>query len=426
MPPGAAKLTSLGITRAHGALVEDVDGNQLIDFAGGIGTLVLGHTPDAVVRATRTQIGELLHMCNIVATAEPTVRLAERLCELAPMPGTKRVVLMNSGAEAIETAVHICRAATKRQGIVVFDGAYHGRTNLTMAMTSKFALFKRGFGPFAPEVYRLPFPNTYRRPTGQGVHDFVADAIRNLEHSFTAIVDPGHVAAIVVEPVLGEGGFLPAPTPWLAALREWCDRTGMLLVFDEVQTGIGRTGKLWASLHTGVVPDLMATSKSLGGGLPLSAVVGRAEVMDAPHPGGLGGTFSGNPVACVAALAILDTVATEAFERRALHVGNRMRAALESIAARHPTWVGDVRGLGPMLAVELVKDRAAKTPWPEAPPVVTAAALQRGLIVLRAGLFSNCVRLLPPLNVEDDVLDEALAVLSTSFDDAAAVLGRSE
>jgi 4-aminobutyrate aminotransferase/(S)-3-amino-2-methylpropionate transaminase len=416
MPPGAARLTPLGVARGRGALIDDLDGNTLIDFAGGIGTLVLGHAPPAVVDAVTAQAHDLLHVCHIVATTEPAVALAERLCALAPIDGPVRAVLMNSGAEAVEAAVSICRSATRRQGIVVFDGAYHGRTNLTMAMTSKFALFKKGFGPFAPEVYRFPFPNVYRRPAGMTPDAFVAAYIEGLDHAFTAIVDPGHVAAVVVEVVQGEGGFIPAPPAWLAALRERCDAHGMALVFDEVQTGIGRTGRLWASQHSGVRPDLMTVAKSLGGGLPLSAVVGRAALMDAPHPGGLGGTFSANPVACAAALAVLDRVATPAFEARAEAIGARLRAALEVVAARHPTWIGDVRGLGPMLAVELVRDVAKRTPWPEGPPAIAAAALQRGLVLLRAGLYSNCVRLLPPLDLADDLLDEAIGVIHQSFD----------
>ena len=278
-PSGAAKLTQLGVASAHGAAVTDLDGNVLLDLAGGIGTLAVGHTPESVVRAVQSQAAELLHMCAIVASYEPAVALAERLNALAPGAFAKRTVLMNSGAEALETAVHICRSATRRQGVVVFDGAYHGRTNLTLAMTSKFALFKRGFGPFAPEVYRLPYPNAYRRPPGMDDDAWLSWQLEQLDHGFTAVVDPQHVACVVVEPVLGEGGFVPAPAAWLRRLRELCDQHGMLLVADEVQCGLGRTGQLWAIEHAGVAPDLLATAKSLGGGLPISAVVGRAEVM---------------------------------------------------------------------------------------------------------------------------------------------------
>jgi 4-aminobutyrate aminotransferase / (S)-3-amino-2-methylpropionate transaminase / 5-aminovalerate transaminase len=421
MPAGAAKLTPIAVASAHGAVVTDVDGNRLLDFAGGIGTLAVGHTPASVVAAVREQAGELLHMCAIVASYEPMVALAERLNELAPGDFPHRTALMNSGAEAVETAVHICRSHTRRQGVVVFDGAYHGRTNLTMAMTSKFGLFKKGFGPFAPEVYRLPFPNTYRRPEEMSEQAWVAWHIEQLEHGFTAVVDPSHVAAVFIEPVLGEGGFHPAPAAWLQRLRALCDQHGMLLVVDEVQTGMGRTGALWAIEHSSVVPDLLLTAKSLAAGLPLSAVVGRAEVMQAPHPGGLGGTYSGNPLACAAALAAIEIIRQPGFLAGARRLGERMREALLQLQRRYPNWIGDVRGLGPMLAMELVRD--GKTPWLESTQAVNAETLQRGLITIRAGLYSNCVRLLPPLDLPDEQVDEAMAVLRESVDAVAVRLG---
>lgn len=422
MPAGAAKLTPIAVAEAHGAVVVDVDGNRLLDLAGGIGSLALGHTPARVVAAIQEQAAKLLHMCSIVATYEPMVAVAERLCALAPGDLPRRVALMNSGAEALETAVHVARSFTRRQGIVVFDGAYHGRTNLTLAMTSKFNLFKRGHGPFAPEVYRLPFPDLYRRPPGISAEAWTAWHIDRLAHGFTAIVDPAHVAAVVIEPVLGEGGFLPAPPAWLRALRGLCDHHGMLLVCDEVQCGLGRTGKLWASEHAGVVPDLLTTAKSLASGMPLSAVIGRADVMQAPHPGGLGGTFSGNPLACVAALASLEAIAEPTFLARAAALGERLRARLLAIQARHPRVVGDVRGLGTMLAIELVKDPETREPWPEATQAINAATLQRGLITIRAGLHSNCVRLLPPLDLADEVADEAMDVVDAAVDAALAGL----
>jgi len=421
-PPGAAKLTPIAIASAHGAVVTDVDGNQFLDMAGGIGTLAVGHTPTAVVEALKAQAEKLIHMCAIVATYEPAVALCERLNAIAPGDFAKRTVLMNSGAEALETAVHICRSFTKRQGIVVVEGAYHGRTNLTMGMTSKFNLFKKGFGPFAPEIYRFPFPNVYRRPDEMSADAWVNYHVANLEHAFMAIVDPSHVAAVVIEPVLGEGGFLPVPAPFLQRLRELCTTHGMVLVCDEVQSGMGRTGKLWASEHAGVVPDIITTAKSLGAGMPISAVVGREDIMAAPHPGGLGGTYSGNPLACVAALAALDEITKPEFLERAMAVGERMRGHLKNIQSRHPRLVGDVRGLGPMLAIELVKDPVTKAPWMEATQSITARALQYGVIILRAGLFSNCVRLLPPLNITDAQIDEAMNALSASFDDVAPTL----
>lgn len=424
-PPGAAKLTPIAIESAHGAIVTDVDGNRFIDLAGGIGTLAVGHTPTALVEALKAQAEKLVHMCAIVATYEPAVALCERLNTLAPGDAPKRTVLMNSGAEALETAVHISRSFTKRQGIVVVEGAYHGRTNLTMAMTSKFNLFKKGFGPFAPEVYRFPFPNLYRRPVEMTADQWTQWHVNNLEHAFTAIVDPSHVAAVVIEPVLGEGGFLPVPAPFLRRLREICDTHGIVFVADEVQSGMGRTGKLWACEHAGVVPDLITTAKSLGGGMPISAVIGREDIMAAPHPGGLGGTYSGNPLSCVAALAALDEITRPEFLARAVAIGERLRGRLLAIQAAHPRLVGDVRGLGPMLAMELVKDPDTKAPWLEATQAVNAGTLLRGVITIRAGLFSNCVRLLPPLNMSDAEIDEAMDVLAITVDAVAAQMGAS-
>ncbi|GDX79174.1 aspartate aminotransferase family protein [Deltaproteobacteria bacterium] len=423
MPPGAAKLTSLGIAHAHGATMTDLDGNTFLDFAGGIGMLAVGHTPDNVVAALQAQAAELVHMCAIVASHESSVALAERLNALAPGPAKKRTALMNSGAEALETAVHISRAFTKRQGVVVFEGSYHGRTNLTLAMTSKFNLFKKGFGPFAPEVYRLAFPNLYRCPPGMTEEAYVDWHIAQLDHGFTAFVDPTHVACVVIEPVQGEGGFLTAPARWLQRLRELCDQHGMLLVADEVQCGMGRTGKLWAIDHSGVVPDIVTTAKSLGAGTPISAIIGRADVMEAPHPGGLGGTYSGSPLACVAALAALDTITDPAFLARANEIGERMRSRLLALQARFPRFVGDVRGLGPMLAIELVKDPTTREPWMEATQAVNAATLQRGLVTIRAGLYSNCVRFLPPLTLTDAEVDEAMDVVDASVAEVAQRLG---
>jgi 4-aminobutyrate aminotransferase / (S)-3-amino-2-methylpropionate transaminase / 5-aminovalerate transaminase len=419
-PAGASKLTPIAVESAHGALVTDVDGNRYIDLAGGIGMLAVGHTPEGVVAALQAQAEKLVHMCAIVSTFEPMVDLLERLVSITPGDFPKKAVLMNSGAEAVETAVNICRSYTRRQGIVVFEGAYHGRTNLTMSMTSKFNLFKKGFGPFAPEVYRFPFPNLYRRPDGMGEKEWVDWHVDNLDHCFTAIVDPSHVAAIVVEPVLGEGGFLPAPPRWMQRLRELADQHGIVLVADEIQSGMGRTGKLWAIEHAGVVPDLVTSAKSLAAGMPLSAVVGRAEIMDAPHPGGLGGTYSGNPLACVAAIEAIDTIARPEFLQRSAEIGVRLRARLERIQASHPDLVGDVRGVGSMLVMELVRDPVTKEPWMEATAAVTAATLQRGVITIRSGLYSNCVRFLPPLVITDPQLDEALDVVEESVAAVAA------
>lgn len=415
---GAARLTDVAVASAHGSLVTDVDGNTLLDFAGGIGVLAVGHTPARVVEAVKDQAERLLHMCAIVANYEPHVALLERLVAVGPGDFPKKAVVLNSGAEAIETAVKIARAHTRRQAIVVFEGGYHGRTNLTLAMTSKYGLFKSGFGPFAPEVYRLPMPNVYRRPAALSEEQYVAEAVAALDRAMVAQVDPAAVAAFVIEPVQGEGGFVPVPKAFLERLRAIASASGAVLVADEVQSGLGRTGELWAVDHYGVVPDLTVTAKSLGAGMPVAAVIGRAEIMDAPHPGGLGGTYSGNPLACVAALEALDMITAPAFLAGARRLGARLRSALEDIAATQPT-VGEVRGLGPMLALEFVKDRRSKEPFPELVLEITKQALARGLIVIRAGLYSNCIRLLPPLDLADDLADEGLEVLRESI--AAAV-----
>jgi 4-aminobutyrate aminotransferase/(S)-3-amino-2-methylpropionate transaminase len=419
-PQGAAKLTGLAIERGEGAVVVDVDGNRLLDMAGGIGVLAVGHCPPAVVDALATQAARLVHMCAIVASYEPYVEVAERLNRLTPGDFPKKTLLVNTGAEAVEAAVGLSRVHTRRQGLVVFEGAYHGRSNLTMAMTSKFALFKKGFGPFAPEVYRFPFPNSYRRPSGMSEEDFVAWHVARLDECFVSVVDPGHVAAVVVEAVQGEGGFVPAPFAWLRRLRELCDEHGMVFVADEVQAGFGRTGRLFAIEHAGVVPDLVTMAKSLAAGMPLGAVTGRAEIMDAAHPGGLGGTYSGNPLACAAALQAIDTISRPAFLARARDVGERLRTHLEKIQAEHPQLVGDVRGLGPMLVMEIVEDPVSRRPSLEATAAINAAALARGVVTIRAGLFSNCVRFLPPLDIGDAQLDEAMDAVAEAVREVAA------
>lgn len=419
-PRGAAKLTPIAVERAHGAVVTDVDGNTLIDFAGGIGTLAVGHTPQAVVDALREQAEKLVHMCSIVGTYEPYVRVIELLCEVAPGDFPKKALLVNSGAEAVESAVKIARSYTKRGAVIVFEGAYHGRTNLTLSMTSKYALFKKGFGPFAPEIVRLPFPNLYRKPAGMSDEAFVDWSIQQLEYAFTAQIDPEAVAAIVIEPVQGEGGFIPTPPRFLQRIRELCTQHGIVMIADEIQSGFGRTGKLFAVEHYGIVPDLMTTAKSMAAGMPLAAVIGRADIMDAPHPGGLGGTYSGNPLACVAAIEAIEMIRQPEFLARARAVGERFMMHLEPLKQEIPQ-IGDIRAIGPMIAVEFVADRESKTPLPDMVLKTTQEALKRGLIVIRAGLFSNCVRFLPPLNISDDLIDEGMAVLAESMRAAAGV-----
>jgi 4-aminobutyrate aminotransferase/(S)-3-amino-2-methylpropionate transaminase len=415
---GAARLTPVAIEKAEGALLTDVDGNVLIDLAGGIGALAVGHCPPTVVHALKDQAEKLIHLCAIVGTYEPYVRVAELLNEVTPGSHAKKTVLLNSGAEALETCIKISRSHTGRQAVIVFEGAYHGRTNLTLAMTSKYSLFKKGFGPFAPEIYRLPFPNLYRRPAGMSEEAYIDDCIARLENAFIAQVDPGAVAAIVVEPVQGEGGFLPAPPRFLRRIRELCDEHGIVMVADEVQCGFGRTGHLFAVEHYDIVPDLIASAKSLAAGMPLAAVTGRAEIMDAPHPGGLGGTYSGNPLACVAAVEAIEMIRQPTFLQRAEQVGARIRDHLLRLQADVPL-VGDVRGLGAMMLAELVTDAQVKTPAAQETLDVTLAALRRGVICIRAGLYSNCIRFLPPLNITDDQLDEAMAVVGAALREVA-------
>ena len=418
-PRGAAKLTPIAVERAEGAVVVDVDGNRLLDMAGGIGVLAVGHCPPGVVDALTDQAGRLIHMCAIVASYEPYVAVAEQLNRITPGSFPKRTLLTNTGAEAVEAAVGLARAYTGRQGVVVFEGAYHGRSNLTMAMTSKFALFKKGFGPFSPEIYRFPFPDLYRRPAGTTEEEHVLWHLARLDDGFVSIVDPAHVAAVVVEPVQGEGGFRPAPFAWLRRLRELCDAHGIVLVADEVQCGMGRTGRLFAVEHAEVIPDVITTAKSLAAGMPLGAVTGRAEIMDAAHPGGLGGTYSGNPLCCVAALEAIARISDPAFLKRGREVGARIRSALEKIQSGHPDLVGDVRGLGPMLAMEIVEDRETRTPAVEATAAINAATLARGVITIRAGLYSNCVRFLPPLDIRDAQIDEAMDAVAEAVHSVA-------
>ena len=417
---GAARLTPIAIASGRGATVTDVDGNTYIDFAGGIGTLAVGHTPPEVLAAIRQQSERLLHMCSIVATYEPYVAVCERLNQLVPGDFAKKSTLLNSGAEAVEAAVKIARAHTGRQALIVFEGAYHGRTNMTLGMTSKYALFKKGFGPYPAEIYRLPFPNPYRRPSQMSEHEYVDYCIAQFDHALVAQVAPEAVAAVVVETVQGESGFLPLPPRFAAHLRARCSEHGMLFVADEVQAGMGRTGRLFAIEHYGLVPDLTVSGKSIAGGMPLAAVTGSAEIMDAPHPGGLGGTYSGNPVACAAAMVALETLASPAFLARAQVVGERMRGHLARLQARFPETIGDLRGLGPMLAIELVKDAKGREPVPELTNAINAETLKRGLITIRAGLYGNCLRFLPPLNISDEQIDEGMTVLGEAIDAALA------
>jgi len=411
VPRGVA-VAPIAVTRAEGVWVEDADGRRYLDFVGGIGCQNTGHGHPDTVAAIHEQVDRYLHQCFMVGMYEPYVEVCRRLAELSPCRGAdQKTILVNSGAEALENAVKIARVATGRTGVIVFSNAFHGRTLLTMTMTSKL-VYKKGFGPFAPEVVRTPAPYPYRGVSSD-------DAMRGLETLFKSDVDPETVACVVLEPVQGEGGFIPMPPDFPARLRALCDEHGILYVDDEVQSGMCRTGPLWAIEHYGVEPDLMTTGKSIGGGLPLAGVTGRAEVMDAVHPGGLGGTFGGNPVSCAAAVSVLDTVSEDRFQRRAVELGETLRARLDELATRIPA-VGEVRGLGAMIAIELVTDRKTREPAPALAAATVTAARERGLLLLACGLYSNVIRILVPLVVESDDLEHGLGILEESLVHAAS------
>src|SRR5436190_11407789 len=402
--------TPLVVARAEGARVWDVDGREYIDFAGGLGCQNTGHGFAAA--AIHEQVDRYLHQCFMVGMYEPYVEVCRLLGETWPGEAETKSLLVNSGAEAVENAVKIARVATGRTAVIAFDHAFHGRTNLTMALTSKVAPYKRGFGPFAPDVYRAPAPYPYRGVTTD-------DALVALSHLFKQDVAPESVACVVLEPVQGEGGFIPMPEDFPRRLKEVCDEHGILYVDDEVQSGAGRTGPVWAIEHYGVEPDLLVSGKSLGGGLPLAGVTGKSEVMDAVPPGGLGGTFGGNPVACAAAAVVLDAVAAPAFREQANALGRAIRDRLNAIAAELPR-VGDVRGLGSMLAFELVEDDVSRAPAPELAASVVAAARERGVLLLACGLYGNVIRLLPPITIADADLAEGLDALEAALREVAA------
>jgi 4-aminobutyrate aminotransferase / (S)-3-amino-2-methylpropionate transaminase / 5-aminovalerate transaminase len=397
--------------RAHGARLTDADGREYIDFAGGIGVLNLGHTPDAVVEAIQQQAAELIHACFPVAAYEPYLEVCRMLSELAPGADEKKAVLINSGAEAVENAVKIARYHTGRQAVITFDRGFHGRTLLAMSLTSKL-VYKRGMGPFAPEIYRAPAPYPYR-----GIS--TADALEALDWMFKATVDPASVAGVILEPIQGEGGFTVMPAEFIQGLKARCEEHGILYIDDEVQAGMGRTGTLWGIEHSGVVPDMITVGKSLASGMPLAGVIGSTEVMDSVHPGGLGSTYGGNPVACAAAVESLKAISDPDFLARAVAVGERIQARLNDMASRHQA-IGEVRGIGPMAAIELVKDRETREPGAEIAAATVAAALDRGLVILKTGIYDNVIRILVPIAAPDEDIEAGLDRLEESLGAAAA------
>ncbi|MFN8341139.1 MAG: aspartate aminotransferase family protein [Cyclobacteriaceae bacterium] len=413
-PAGLAKSTEVAVADAKGAVITDVDGNTLLDFAGAIGVMNIGHCAPNVVKAIQEQAEKYIHTCALVTTFEPMVELCETLNRITPGSFPKKTLLANSGSEAVENAVNIARYATKRRGVICFEGGYHGRTLLTLSLTSKHGLFKKGFGPFAGDLYRLQAPNVYRKPDPMTEAEYVDFCIRKLREALISQVDPSDLAAILIEPVQGEGGFIPMPKAFLQEIRNICTETGAVMIADEIQCGFGRTGKLFACEHYDIAPDIITTAKSLGAGMPISATVGRADIMDAVHLGGVGGTYGGSPVTCVAALEVIREMTKPAFLAHATRVGEIMTQRMNVWKEKYP-WVGDVRGLGPMRLVEFVKDRSTREPDPDITLKIIKDAVAHGVVLIRAGLFSNGIRLLPPLVITEEQLHEGLDVLEASI-----------
>ncbi len=407
--PNGVGTRGIYAAKAENSEIWDVDGRRYIDFAAGIAVVNTGHRHPRVMEAVALQAQAFAHTCFHVASYEIYVRLAERLNALAPGDFAKKTLFLNSGAEAVENAIKIARYHTKRSAVIAFSGGFHGRTLMTMALTGKVMPYKRGFGPFPAEVYHAEFPQPYRGISTE-------TALADLDRLFHGDVDPKSVAAIIIEPVQGEGGFNVAPVEFMRALRRLCDEHGIVLIADEVQGGVARTGKMFSIEHAGVVPDLITVAKGLGGGFPISAVTGRATIMDAAHPGGLGGTYGGNPISIAAAHAVLDVIEAEGLCQRAASVGDKMRTRLLTLAKEFPC-IGDVRGLGAMIAFELVKDPVTKIPDAEGTAAILANAEKRGLILLSCGTSANVVRLLSPLTIPDSVLSEGLDMLAAAVRD---------
>jgi 4-aminobutyrate aminotransferase/(S)-3-amino-2-methylpropionate transaminase len=407
VPRGVSNSLAVYVDHANNAELWDVEGRRYIDFASGISVLNVGHLHARVVAAVQQQMQQVAHACFQVTPYESYIALAERLNALAPGTTAKKTILFSTGAEAVENALKIARYHTRRAAVIAFSGAFHGRTLATMTLTGKVQPYKAGFGPMLPEVFHVPFPMAYHGVTP-------AMSLAAIEQLFKADVDPARVAAIIIEPVQGEGGFYVAPPEFLRSLRALCDRHGMLLIADEIQSGMARTGRLFAIEHAGVEPDLMTVAKSIGGGLPLSAVTGKTEIMDAPPPGGLGGTYAGSPVACAAALAVLDVIAEEHLIERAQQLGVKLGARLKTLQAKYAA-IGEVRGLGAMVAIELVKNGNAEQPDADLTRALVQAAARHGLIILSCGVNANVIRFLTPLTISDALLGEGLDRLEAAL-----------
>lgn len=409
VPPAPFNITPIFAKRAKGAIIEDVEGKEYIDFGGGIGVENVGHCTEKVVDAIKQQAEQFIHTCFHVVMYEPYVELARRLNELTPGTFPKRTMFVNSGAEAVENSIKIARYATKRQAIIAFENAFHGRTYMAMTLTSQVSPYKLGFGPFCPEVYRVPFPYCYRCPFGLKYPECNLYCADYFEKFFISYVAADSVAAVIVEAVQGEGGFIVPPPGYFNKLKAICESHGIVLIIDEIQSGMGRTGKLFASEHYNVVPDIILTGKSIAAGLPLAGVTGRADLMDAPHVGGLGGTYGGNPIACRAGLAVLDTLDGSMLEN-AGKLGDNLRERLVDMQKRYEI-IGDVRGIGPMIAIELVKDRKTKEPASDETKQIVARCFEKGLIVLSCGVYHNVIRILVPLVISNAQLEQGFKIL---------------
>jgi 4-aminobutyrate aminotransferase / (S)-3-amino-2-methylpropionate transaminase / 5-aminovalerate transaminase len=399
---------------AHGATVVDIDGKEWIDFAGAIGTLNVGHTHQKVTEAVKDQVEKFLHPGFNVMMYEGYIRLAKKLCEITPGDFDKQAILLNSGAEAVENAIKIARRYTGRPAVVSFVRGYHGRTNLTMGMTSKVKPYKFGFGPFAPEIYQAPYPYVYHKPAGMTEDEYIDQVIEEFKDFFLATVAPEMVACVVMEPVQGEGGFVIPPKKFVQAVSEFCKENGIVFVADEIQTGFGRTGKMFAIEHFDVVPDLVTVSKSLAAGLPLSGVVGRKEIMEVTGPGELGGTYGGSPVGCAAALAVIDVFEEENLLEKSEILGQKLEAKLKEVAEKHE-YVGDIRRLGAMVGCEIVEDRSSSKPNKAKTAEIVKYANENGLLLLSAGIKGNIIRFLTPLVITDEELAKGLAILEKAF-----------
>jgi len=414
VPRGVFNVTPLFVERAHGAMLVDVDGKSYIDFAGGIGVENVGHCADAVVAAIKKQADEYIHTCFHVVMYEPYIALAEKLNKITPGDFDKMTMLANSGAEAVENGVKIARYWTERPAVIALDCAFHGRTLMAMSLTSKIMPYKYKFGPFAPEVYRIPAPYCYRCAFNLQYPSCGLACAEYLEDYFISTVAADSVAAIIIEPVIGEGGFIVPPEGYLKRVKEICGKHGIVFILDEVQSGMGRTGKMYASEHHGVAGDITLSAKSLGAGVPISAITGKAEIMDKPHVGGLGGTYGGNPIACQAALAVIGILEEASFLEKATALGHRVRAELDKLAAELPL-IGEVRGIGPMLAMELVRDRKTKEPAGDAAKKVVQLCYEQGVITLSCGNYGNVIRTLMPLVIKDDEFEKGLSILRSSL-----------